>query len=498
MLLPEPDETQPQFAIRFHEAMQDQIADPYARNKACDDAWEQENGEMAERQLARDWFSPDEYQEVRDIYEFEEHTVPDSVASDGSTISGSYDRYSLAAMCDGMNARIADANLFNPLSKGHTAKGQPEPELMGYGGAKRLVMVGRLNPRFAIATDEYRRRDKLEEFKQMPGRSPEVWKYPKFEDRFFAPTAVLGTTTPRLNMPPAKYSGVDSDGVEIGIDRYHRGDETSFDEIEIDRYMSTMGGDNGMVPGMGSMGQDTYSHLDDETKPDMGGNEAKFLQMVIDGLMQTQPMQWVIQQMQSSGDTGMARPAVQQPVDPVDSLPGQESPMAGGAPQIAPAAPPENIPDAGPGDEFPQKGFTPMTTENYSRPSERLLYLEHENAELRSRLEKIEGENARERYSRQLNELSQTHILNSEKELDRLLAMSPAAAETHLNVIKENYQRSLNGIAEIDVYRRDGLASPASAELSEQEVDAVGALALAEGLEYGAARQKYMRTRNNG
>ena len=80
MLLPEPNETQPQFAIRFHEAMQDQIADPYARNKACDEAWEQENGEMAERQLARDWFSPDEYQEVRDIYELEEHTVPDSVA----------------------------------------------------------------------------------------------------------------------------------------------------------------------------------------------------------------------------------------------------------------------------------------------------------------------------------------------------------------------------------------------------------------------------------
>ena len=76
--------------------------------------------------------------------------------------------------------------------------------------------------------------------------------------------------------------------------------------------------------------------------------------------------------------------------------------------------------------------------------------------------------------------------------------MSPAAAETHLNVIKENYQRSLNGIAEIDVYRRDGSASPASAELSEQEVDAVGALALSEGLEYGAAREKYMRTRNNG
>jgi hypothetical protein len=495
-MLPEQNETQPQFAIRFHGAMQETITDPYERNAACDEAWESGRGEMVERALARDYFDPDKYSESRDVVVFCEHVVPDSATANGTKITGNYDSYSLAAMCDNMNGRIRDTDQFSPIAKGHTAKGAVEPDLLGYSGAMRLGMVGREKPKFAVLTDEYRRNDKLEEFRSLPGRSPEVWKYPAMGDRFFAPVAALGVTTPRLDLPPAKYSAIDADGNETPIDRYSRSiDETSFDEIEIDLYMSAMGADNGFTPSMG--GRDNYGgDGGDGGMPDFNeaGSQEQFLKNVVDGLMQTQQMQWVTQQMQQSGGNGMASPAVQQPVDVVDQLPGQQPaapPQPGGMPPDSdssfPGGPP---PDPA---QRPEQGQYAMT-DHYAKPSERVATLEAQNAALNRRLAALELDSMLDKYSRELDVLGQTHVLNPATELDHLCSLEPEAATAHLARIKDNYQRNLTGIEDFPVHRADGEAAPnLDGDLDEQTADAISKYAMEHEVEYTVAREQYQR-----
>jgi hypothetical protein len=524
-MLPEQNETQPRFAIRFHEAMLQELPDPYARNAACDEAWEAGNGGMVERDHARDHFDPDKYQEARDVVVFCEHSVPDSKSLDGSTISGTYDQYSLAAMCDNMNGRIRDTDQFSPISKGHTVKGGAEPDLLGFSGAMRLGMIGRENPKFAVLTDEYRRADKLDDFKSLPGRSPEVWKYPNMADRFFAPVAALGTTTPRLDLPPAKYSAIDADGNETPVDRYSRSiDETTFDEVEIDQYMTAMGGANSFAPafGGGVSGGDQYGSMGSNpgSQPDMSeaGSTEQFLQNVIDGLMQTQPMQWVIQQMQTQGNSGMASPAVQMPVDPVDQLPGQPAapdagmgmPPMGGPPMAEDSPPVDGMPPAAeqtpsfPGDPDgdpaqqpprPEQGMYSMNTDHYAKPHERIETLEAQNQQLHERIAELEGSGRRERYSRELDTLAQTHVFNRDSELDGLCSMSPEAATAQLGRIKENYSRNLTGIEDFNTQRPDGAAAPADSDgdLDEDTAEAVSKYAMEHELDYSTAREQYSR-----
>ncbi len=521
-MIPEQNETQPQFAIRFHGAMLEDIPDPYARNAACDEAWESEHGPMLERDQARDHFDPEKYSEARDVVVFCEHSVPDSTSASGSVISGTYDQYSLAAMCDNMNCRIRDTDQFSPISKGHTIKGKSEPDLLGFSGAMRLGMIGRENPKFAVITDEYRRADKLEDFKSLPGRSPEVWKYPSMADRFFAPVAALGTTTPRLDLPPAKYSAIDADGNETPVDRYSRSlDDTTFDEVEIDQYMTAMGGNNSFAPQFGGGGgqyggSDQYGS-DPSGMPDMSeaGSQEQFLQNVIDGLMQTQPMQWVIQEMQKTGNSGMASPAVQQPVDPVDSLPGQAEqpgppemgappppggeaipPAADGMPPAAEQAPsfPGGPDDQDPSQQRPEQGMYAMT-EHYSKPHERIEFLEAQNQNLHERIAELEGFGRRDRYSRQLDLLAQTHIFNHDSELESLCAMSVEDATVQLGRIKENYSRNLTGISDFDTARPDGqsAATDTGGDLDEDTAEAVSQYAMEHDLDYSTAREQYQR-----
>jgi len=528
-MLPEENETQPQFAIRFHGAMLGEIPDPYARNEACDEAWQAGNGEMIERDQARDHFDPDKYSEARDVVVFCEHSVPDSLSADGSTISGTYDSYSLAAMCENMNGRIRDTAQFSPISKGHTQKGAAEPDLLGFSGAMRLGMIGRENPKFAVLTDEYRRADRLEDFKGLPGRSPEVWKYPNMADRFFAPVAALGTTTPRLDLPPAKYSAIDADGHETPIDRYSRSlDDTSFDEIEIDCYMSAMGGANSFAPqfggGGGQFGGSDQYGSDPSGMPDMSeaGSQEQFLQNVVDGIMQTQPMQWVMQQMAQSGDSGMASPAVQQPVDPVAQLPGQAAqpgppemgappppggeamppdaggpPPADGMPPAAEQAPsfPGGPDDQDPSQQRPEQGMYSMPTEQYAKPHERIEFLEAQNQNLHERIAELEGSGRRERYSRELDVLSQTHVFNRDSELDGLCAMSVADADSQLTRIKDNYSRNLTGIGDFNTHRPDGQAAAqdSAGDLDEDTAEAVAKYAMENDLDYSTAREQYQR-----
>ena len=495
-MLPTASETQPQFAIRFHEANMDHMPDVYERNEACDSAWEQAHGPFRERQLARDTFDADKYQEVRDVAVFEEHTIPDGKDKDGNIVSGTYDKYALAEMADGINYRIRDTKQFAPLALGHTGKDKPEPQLLGFGGAIRLGMIGNENPRFGLYTDEYRRKDKSDLFRDLPGRSPEVWRNKDFSRRFMAPIACLGTTTPRLDITPTFYAH-NVDGDDIPVDQYFRDDDTTFDIDEIDRYMSTMGGSNSFTPSFGGEHQD-YGTQNTEnsggySQMQNGGQDIEqLIPMLIEGFQNSQMGQFIQDLMKQSGQGGIASPMVQQPID----NPGDA--MGGGAP------PPQQPESPQPDGQSQFGGFPPpQPKETYEMPDNNTDYYSRmvdENAALKARLDTIDTERQRDHYARELSQLEDVAIFDTNAELARLCELSPEQGAAHIEVIRTHYQRNVTGIADFPLQFPEGTSKKefnSEQDLGNEAAEEISSYAMEHGVDYMKARDHYIRERQN-
>jgi hypothetical protein len=538
MLIPNENETQPQFAIRFHEAMADEMTDTSKRNKACFAAWDEHRGDDPTiSELVESRFTPDQYQRLHNVAMFHEHTVPAQKIQDKEVPAQHYGRDELAEMVDGMNDRILDHDEFSPITRGHTGQkpgakdgDRQMPEVLGFAGPYKLGMIGRKNPRWAIFGTEYHMKDAVPELRKRVGRSPEVWRYSRMRDRFFYPIATLGEEMPRLNLPPAHYSRRSADESPVFVECYSA---------------VFPGGNNTFVPSFKASPDgrkpmaDSYSANPSQT-PVGSGQGTKLsdltLEEFLEIFMETQPQQFLLGLMRQSGQSGMPNPAVQNEIPPDPNAPvpgapgqgqdpnamGQPDPMAAGGGMPAQSAPPSPAVPAAPQNpapsapaagapQIPQKpGMPPMVQDkdkdNYSR---QLRDVMDANAQLRkqlsdalAKLAEVDGEKTRiERYSR-LEKLSTDYILKPEVELERTAGYTPEQFDAHVQIITDNYQRTLTNMPDyaalsdgVDVSSTGkGVAGPAKAAnaVTNEEVPKIEKYCIDHDLTYQEGKEIYL------
>lgn len=520
---PRDGETQPDFAIRFHESMMDKIPDTEARTQQCFREWRNSVGVEPEVLTARKYHKDSEYVERENIPVFEEHVIPARRSKDGTRVipAVKYDKRALAAIVRNMNEQIADVGKFCPITNGHTSDNtaDPEPEVLAYSGTHRLGMIGNKKPRYAIFADEYHRKDREEILKGRRGRSVEVLPLPDVHARTFYPIAALGADEPRLNLPPA---------------RYHK--TASGEELEVERYMMVApGGSSTFIP---SDDRDKYE--DDENEQDMPNAQ---IRSTMEAFFASAPVQWVMQKMEEEGKAGSVNPLVHQPPPMADmqadpNAPPQPGQQPGQAPGQQPGMDPmggddpdmddfnmddsdESPGDAMPGQQpaagnLPPKGKKPMTEpvvdqnkDQYSVKSAglqaleaRMTALEQENAGLRAKLI------GAERYSK-LSSLKQQGIeFDLTNELGRVATQTDEQFAGHVETIEKYYRRSPVAVADFSELHGAGRQSEVSDasngvdELSAGDAEHVMKYAMRHNeankdnqISYIEARERYIATK---
>lgn len=207
---PEPGETQPQYAVRFHSVMQEKIPLTDYRNRLMLALWKKygQQNPLIEHQVQQRFGGQSKrYKRVENVAEFTEHRTKHK-GRDGEERPVIYDRRALEAVLNRCNERIADTGDFSPISDGHTPveEGGKMPDVLGYAGPFYLGQIGNTNPRWAIFADEWHDQSEAARLEKLRRRSPEVWMEERMEDRFLDPVAALGAETPRLDMGWSGYS----------------------------------------------------------------------------------------------------------------------------------------------------------------------------------------------------------------------------------------------------------------------------------------------------
>lgn len=278
--LPKPGETQPQYAVRFHKLMQKAVPLTDKRNALMLKLWD-EHGDanpLIEHQI-KEKVPTSKFKRAGKVAEFAEHATTQE-GEDGESIPVVYDRDALVAVLNRCNERIEDTGDFSPISDGHTptseevSQGAKMPETLGYAGPFYLGMLGNKNPRWAIFADEWHDKNELPRLERLRRRSPEVWMEPKIEDRFLDPVAALGAETPRLDMGWSGYS--------LRVTR---------DGRRVMKY-SYPGVNNVMVPA-----HKKRNNASAEEKKTMELSP-EAIDQIVAKLMQTEPMQFLQEQMQ--------------------------------------------------------------------------------------------------------------------------------------------------------------------------------------------------------
>jgi hypothetical protein len=508
-LVPKDGESQPDFAIRFHQSAMTDIPNTAERNRQCFEAWRSHVGDEPEVAEARRYHRSSDFLERRDIPVFEEHEVPARKSRDGRTIPAvKYDRKALASICRNMNEQIADVGKFCPITNGHTSDNRtdPEPEVLGYTGAYRLGMIGNTKPRYAIFADEYHRKDRDELLKGRRGRSVEVLPLPDVHKRSFYPIAALGADEPRLNLPPARYFNRPSEHGE---------------DVEVERYMMVAPGGNGtFVP---SDDRDKYG--DEEELP------SGLIKSIMEAFMNSAMGQYLVQKMEEDGKAGSPNPLVHQAPQMADmpaedgnqpgqpGMPGEDpmgQPQLGGFPQDAgsdmgagapPQMPPK--PDAGgPMNKLPfNKGTNPMATEDKEQYSKsaglqaleaRIVALEAENAGMKAKLI------GSERYSKLAKLKSDGFEFDVQGELSRVSTQSDEQFTQHCETIEKYYRKSPAAVADFSaiagVGKQGELPETGNGvdELTAADVDGVMKYARKHDVDYVTARERYCADKKSG
>lgn len=499
---------QPDFAIRFHESMMDDVPNTDERNQMCLEAWRDSVGDEPEVGIARKYHKADEYDERRDIPVFEEHVIPERMSKDGKRKipSVKYDKKALAAICKNMNAAIADVGKFCPITNGHTSDDpkDPEPEVLAYTGAYRLGMIGNTKPRYAIFTDEYHRKDRAEIMKGRRGRSVEVLPIPDVHKRSFYPIAALGADEPRLNLPPARYAK-----------------DESGETYEVERYMMVApGGNSTFIPN-----DDRQKYGDESPRGPLSQTE---IQQIVQALTQTSYVQWVIGKMEEEGKAGSVNPLVHQPPQmadmPADNQLGGDPNLAG---LINPAheaaetqgfsGDPTNSPqdaddtDAPGGSSKPPfdkgKKMAEETQDKYSK-SAGLQAIEARLEKLETENEQTKAENAAlkaklvgaERYSKLSGLAAQGIEMDLNEEMEVVSTQSDEQFDKYCKRIADKYRRSPAAVADFSAFHQAGRKTAPDGKpvnefdtLTEDQNEEVVKYALNNGLDYIAARERYIK-----
>jgi hypothetical protein len=474
ILKPLANESQPEFAVRFHEAAKSDIPNTDERNSKMLEMWDRYGSEV-EKDIADNLFDADLYQVKRNIAIFAEHENPERVDRNGRTIPAErYTRDTLASIAQGHNYRIRDNKIFPPITDGHTSpnRNDPKPTTVGFSGTARLGMIGNEKPRWAIFHDEYTRKDAENLLKEAPGRSVEVLRHPDLNQRKFYPIAALRADAPRLDLPPARYSMMDN--IECPIDFYQFGGD-------VDVYMSMPGGSNTFTPGFGE-NRDKYG--DDSDGPLMSSSDwleqfkssaigsvfMKYLEQ--EGKNAVKPL---VQQVLPAADEQDEVPADQplpgvQPPPAADGSgqlpagqPAQEPPqapamqqtqkpmqMGSGQPDAQQPAVPQQ--DSGAththvhihhqkGSQMPEQYETDLEVDRYAAIEERVEELEERNSALQRMLAAQTAKNMRMERKEILSAMADHYQFDIDAELERVDRYSNDQFTAHVEVIENNYRR---------------------------------------------------------
>ena len=505
-MIPLPNESQSQFAIRFHSEMAAKIPSTSQRNQAALNAWRNSANHQPFIKSLDSRFPVSQYRRVRNVNCFEEHELPESTLPDGTVSEAKkYSRTELAEMVDGMNSRILDHEHFSPLSKGHTqldADGNlaVDPEVLGYTGPYYLGQVGEQNPRWAIFEDEYHQLSSVPELDKRRGRSPEVWPYKNARDRFFHPVAALGAEMPRLNLTPARYSRTGNAGERIFVEFYsgttpYGGNASAPSFGKKESKMPDMYGQSAdpnapapaaapvaSAPAAQDAPPQNAGGMDDES----GAGVPEMVDEIVGALMETPPFQFLMQLYQERQQAD-AQPPMAGGASP---LPGAPAPApavapAAAAPPMAPPAPAAVAPAPAPAPADPNR------PQPYSRRE-----IELQEALIRERTGRIRLE----RYSR-LTALASEFDLVPEDEVERTADFNHEQFEGHCQMIQDRYRRnpqSVTDFASLASYA-DPTPKPArqtAGQLGQKDADEIARIATEKGVSYGVARDMYTRSKS--
>ena len=329
---PERNELYSQFVPRAHGVLMSQIPDPNKRNQAVWDAWAQVHGDPL-NDRAEEFFDSKQYKTVPNVCYFYEHST---TGSDGLPVH--YSVKELADIVDEHNAR-ADTDSYSAIASKHTMRGpvheSMEPRVLGFAGPYRLGMVGTVEPKFAVFAVEHHLRSEQETLARKKRRSVEVNRFKKGQGRrsYFDPIAALGTESPRLALPVARYS-IDGDPE---VERY-----------EFLSSPSALSGSNTFIPNSEPV-KDRHA-LSEQPSMNADPNTAdqeSLIRQIVQAFMSTPQMQFVNQLMESQAGQGGSQPSQPQPQGPQDgpgmggmTPPGaDQSGMGGDAGSGAPGMP---------------------------------------------------------------------------------------------------------------------------------------------------------------
>ena len=541
--IPYEGETQPEFAMRFHAAMMDEMPDAEERSRYCFRQWRDVMGEDAETKICRERFPASQFDERRDIAIFDEHETPRE----------KYGRDDLVAIIANQNKRIR-SKVFCPLSDGHTSDqpGDKEPAVLGFCGPAMLGMTADVNggpDKYSIWHTEYHMKEAAPVLAQKRGRSIETWRidakgqFVPIKKRFFSPVAALGSTLPRLDLPSAKYSRDHFSG--DSLERYAMPGATNMfapDEVKVGKGMRLDYGNDPDVLGDAADQDDPMQQPDrdnmDHSEPDgdesfplgndikqvleavfaaieaskSSGDDREIVRAVLTGLTNTDLWQKKLAELEQEGITGSSVPSIPIPIEPTMPQPGttpggMNMPGAGQQAGAAPGAP-SAFGASKPQPQPPQdKGSKPMSEEKpkYSNSASALQALtdaQSEIALLKSAVHELSTQLAAERetrveYSRR-NTL-QTLATEYEKvDVDKLLAkckgLSDADFSERITEIKECYSRKPEAVRDYASMAQAGYEAPAPEAAKEADLAAaVVKYALANQLnDYNVARERYL------
>lgn len=269
-IAPQPGESYAQFVQRAHYALKASIPDWEERNQAVWDAWEDSRGDVL-RERAQQYFPSDKYRFVPNVCYFSEHQT---IGRDGNPVK--YTFKELSDISEEQNFRC-DRHNYSAIASRHTSD-EPsrvnEPEVLGYTGSTRLGMVGNDRPEWAIFVDEYHRNEAVPELDRKQRRSVEINRFRDGRRPYFDPIAALGSESPRLPLPIAKYSGIG----DIGklVERYSV------------MALGEVSGTSSFIP---NLDREKYE------EPSAMGLTEQDISAVVRAIQSTPEMQWVRQQM---------------------------------------------------------------------------------------------------------------------------------------------------------------------------------------------------------
>lgn len=267
-------------------------------------------------------FPPEEFVHIPDVPVFEEHKT---TARNGQPLAFGY--HELNAVVARCNRRITETGDYAAVCIGHTPS--PEavdsgtaimPEIVGFAGPWKIGTTGFTGQRrWTILADFWIFRADIAKFKKHPRRSAELWLEDKYEEMFLDPIALLGAETPRLDMG-LLYSAVRS-GTRRTVEKY-----AAVAPAAGNVFIPDAGGDRRKYSSLGAPSMALAPE-------DVG--------QIVEALMQTEPMQFLMSMMSQQGAAGGEAPgAVPDPGAPAPAAP----PAAGVVPPHPPAAPPAAAP----------------------------------------------------------------------------------------------------------------------------------------------------------